>query len=130
MLALSSVGANNSSVSIKSIYNPHRWNRQVQRLDAERIRARLRTIVDDNDLSPLVFKCLVSLYVMSEKDYRPDGLIDVPLKELCEKLNVERTTLWRWIKKLESENLVLVVGSTNKRRICVKWDRLQAVPNL
>jgi DNA-binding MarR family transcriptional regulator len=112
-----------------SIYNPHRWDRVTKKLDAERIRARLRIIVKDN-LPPSLLGCMVTLYVMSEEDYRPDGLIDVPMNEFWEKFNVTKMTFSRWIKKLESENLVLVVGSTNKRRICVKWDRLQAVPNL
>lgn len=136
MLALSTQSINNSRTSLDSIKSlrslyekPHLWDRKTQRIDAERLRARLRCLVD-NQLPSSLLGCMITLYIMSEEDYRPDGLIDVPMNKFCEKFNVTARTLQRWIKKLESENLIFLIGSTNKRRICVKWDRLQSVPNL
>lgn len=116
--------------SSSSIYNHHVWDQQTKKLDAQRLRARLRNLMPGKQLSTSARDCMVNLYLLSDEDYRPDGLIDVPFKELYKKLETTKPTFSRLTRELADNHLIILIGSTNKRRICVRWDRLQPVPNL
>jgi hypothetical protein len=112
----------------KSIYNPHQWDRQTKKVDAERFRMRLEKFVAEQNLPSPVAHCMTRLYLISSKNYRTDGLIDLKFKEIYKILETNKPTFHRWIKELERKNLIVIIGSTHQRRICVKWERLQILP--
>jgi hypothetical protein len=82
----------------------------------------------NQQLSHGAFSLISVLYLLSGDNYHSNGLVDIPLYEFADYFSVSRQTITRWIKELRSQNLVLITGSTNKRRICVRWQTLQSVP--
>lgn len=117
-----------SARPLPSLYdNPHLWDKTTKNLDDKRFRIRVEKFLENSQLPHSVKLCMVELYIVSMKNYRPDGLIDIPINKFWEKFNVTKMTFSRWIKKLSSEDLIVVVGSTNQRRICVKWSKIQSL---